>query len=45
MQSAVRVTNLPMRAAVEDALRQVREGGSLSRALGKTNFFRRWSST
>jgi len=40
MQSAVRVvTNLPMRAAVEDALRQVREGGSLSRALGKAKLF------
>ena len=40
MQSAVQtVTNLPMRAAVEDALRQVREGGSLSRALGKTRHF------
>jgi general secretion pathway protein F len=40
MQSAVQtVTNLPMRAAVEDALRQVREGGSLSRALGKTRLF------
>ncbi len=40
MQSAVQiVTNLPMRAAVEDALRQVRDGGSLSRALGKTKLF------
>lgn len=40
MQSAVPiVTNLPMRAAVEDALRQVRDGGSLSRALGKTKLF------
>lgn len=40
MQSAVQtVTNLPMRAAVEDALRQVREGGSLSRSLGKTRHF------
>lgn len=40
MQSAVQVvTNLPMRAAVEDALRQVREGGSLSRALGKSKLF------
>ncbi len=40
MQSAVQVvTNLPMRDAVEDALRQVREGGSLSRALGKTKLF------
>ena len=33
------VTNLPMRAAVEDALRQVREGGNLSRALGKSKLF------
>lgn len=33
------VSNLPMRAAVEDALRQVREGGSLSRALGKAKLF------
>ncbi|MHB8623482.1 MAG: type II secretion system inner membrane protein GspF [Sulfuricaulis sp.] len=33
------VTNLPMRAAVEDALRQIRDGGSLSRALGKTKLF------
>lgn len=40
MQSAVQtVTNLPMRVAVEDALRQIREGGSLSRALGKTKLF------
>ncbi len=40
MQSAVPVvTNLPMRAAVENALRQVREGGSLSRSLGKTKLF------
>lgn len=40
MQSAVQtVTNLPMRAAVEDALRQVREGGGLARALGKTKLF------
>ncbi|HEX9626837.1 MAG TPA: type II secretion system inner membrane protein GspF [Acidiferrobacterales bacterium] len=40
IQSAVPlVTNLPMRAAVEDALRQVREGGSLSRALGKSKLF------
>ena len=39
MQSAVLVvTNLPMRAAVDDALRQVREGGSLARQ----NCFRRW---
>ncbi len=40
MQSAVQVvSNLPMRAAVEDALRQVREGGSLSRSLGKAKLF------
>ena len=40
LQYAVQVvTNLPMRAAVEEALRQVREGGSLSRALGKAKLF------
>jgi general secretion pathway protein F len=40
MQSAVMVvTNVPMRAAVEDALRQVREGGSLARALGRAKLF------
>ncbi len=40
MQSAFQVVgNLPMRAAVEDALRQVREGGSLSRSLGKSKLF------
>ena len=40
MHSAVQVVgNLPMRASVEDALRQVREGGSLSRALGKARLF------
>ncbi|MHB8256089.1 MAG: type II secretion system inner membrane protein GspF [Acidiferrobacterales bacterium] len=40
MQSAFQVvSNLPMRAAVEDALRQVREGGSLSRSLGKAKLF------
>ncbi len=40
MHSAVLVvTNLPMRAAVEDALRQVREGGGLARALGKAKLF------
>jgi general secretion pathway protein F len=40
MQSAVMVvTNLPMRAAVEDALRQVREGGSLARALARAKLF------
>lgn len=40
LQSAVPVVhNLVMRAAVEDAVKQVREGGSLSRALGKTRLF------
>ena len=40
LQSAVPVVNnLPMRSAVEEALRQVREGGSLSRAIGKTKLF------
>ena len=40
MQSAVMVvSNLPMRAAVEDALRQVREGGSLARALDRAKLF------
>jgi general secretion pathway protein F len=40
MQSAVMVvTNLPMRAAVDDALRQVREGGSLARALDRAKLF------
>jgi len=40
MQSAVQVvTNLPMRAAVENALNQIREGGSLSRALGQAKLF------
>lgn len=40
LQAAVQVVNnLPMRAAVEDALKQVREGGSLSRALGKSQIF------
>lgn len=40
MQSAVQVvTNLPMRAAVEAALRQVREGVGLARALGKSKLF------
>ncbi len=33
------VTNLPMRAAVADARRQVREGGSLSRSLGRARLF------
>ncbi len=40
LQSATQVvTNLPMRAAVVEALRQVREGGNLSRALGKAKLF------
>jgi general secretion pathway protein F len=40
LQSAVPVVNnLPMQAGVEEALRQVREGGSLSRALAKTKLF------
>jgi general secretion pathway protein F len=40
LQSAVAVmTNLPMRAAVEDAVRRVREGGGLARALGKAKLF------
>jgi len=40
LQSAVQViSNLPMRAAVEDTVRQVREGGSLSRALGRAKLF------
>ena len=40
MQSAVQVvTNLPMRAAMDNALRQIREGGSLSRALDKAKVF------
>ncbi len=40
MQSAVMVvSNLPMRAAVDDALRQVREGGSLARALDRAKLF------
>lgn len=40
MQSAVLVvSNLPMRAAVDDALRQVREGAGLARALGKAKLF------
>ena len=33
------VANLPMRAAVEDAARRVREGGSLSRALAGSRLF------
>ena len=40
LQSARQVvTNLPMRDAIEDTVRQVREGGSLSRALGRTKLF------
>lgn len=40
LQSATAVvSNLPMRRAVEDALKLVREGGSLSRALGKAKLF------
>lgn len=40
LQYAVRVvTNLPMRDAVEAALRQVREGAGLARALGQTKLF------
>lgn len=40
LQSAVAVVgNLPMRAAVEETVKQVREGGSLSRSLGKTKLF------
>lgn len=40
MQSAVQVVNnIPMRKAVDDALKQVREGGSLSRSLGKSKLF------
>ncbi|MFQ5935689.1 MAG: type II secretion system inner membrane protein GspF [Acidiferrobacterales bacterium] len=40
MQSAVMVvTNLPMRSAVEEALRQVREGGSLAQALDRAKLF------
>ena len=33
------VANLPMRAALEDAARMVREGGSLSRALARSKLF------
>jgi len=40
LQSAQQVvTNLPMRDAIEDTVKQVREGGSLARALGKTKLF------
>ncbi|MBE9516042.1 MAG: type II secretion system F family protein, partial [Proteobacteria bacterium] len=33
------INNMPMRAAMEQALLQVREGGSLSRALAKSKLF------
>lgn len=33
------INNMPMRAAMEQALLQVREGGSLSRALGQSKLF------
>ena len=33
------VPNLPMRDAVDDALKQVREGGSFSRALARPKVF------
>ncbi len=33
------VTNLPIRAAVQDATRKVSEGGSLSRALAEAGYF------
>jgi len=40
LKSAVGVVNnLPMKDALGEALRQVREGGSLSRALGKAKLF------
>jgi general secretion pathway protein F len=40
LQSAQQVvTNLPMRDAVEETVKQVREGGSLARSLGKTKLF------
>jgi len=40
MKSAVEVVdNLPMRSALVDAIQQVTEGNSLSRALGKTKLF------
>jgi general secretion pathway protein F len=40
LQSAQQVvTNLPMRDAIAETVRQVREGGSLSRSLGKTKLF------
>jgi general secretion pathway protein F len=37
--AAAVTTNLPMHDAVEEALKRVREGGSLSRALGKAGLF------
>jgi general secretion pathway protein F len=40
LQSAVAVIgNLPMRAAVDETVRQVREGASLSRSLARTKLF------
>jgi general secretion pathway protein F len=40
LQSAAAVlTNLPMRAAVDDAVRRVREGGALAPALGAARLF------
>lgn len=40
MQSSVQITNnLPMRAAMESAVKAVREGGSLSRALARSALF------
>jgi general secretion pathway protein F len=40
LQSAQQVvTNLPMRDAIAETVRQVREGGSLARALGRTKLF------
>jgi general secretion pathway protein F len=40
LQSSVAVMgNIPMRRAVEEAVRMVREGGALSRALGKAGLF------
>ena len=37
--AAAVVTNLPMRAAIEEALRRVREGGALAPALGAAKLF------
>ena len=40
LNSAVSVmSNVPMREAVEDAVRRVREGGALANALGRTRIF------